>query len=44
MRTSQGTAPATNPFLLVNAQGTDQIRSSDAVELHGLRITGAIRF
>ena len=44
VRTSQGTAAATNPFLLVNAQGTDQTRSSDAVQLHGFRVTAAVRF
>lgn len=44
VRTGPGTAPATNPFLLVNAQGTNQRRSSDAMELHGFRVTAAVRF
>lgn len=44
VRTGPGSAPATNPFLLVNAAGTDQRRSSDKVELHAFRITGAWRF
>lgn len=44
VRTGPGTAPATNPFLLVNAAGTDQIRSSDTIQLHGFRVTGSIRF
>ena len=44
VRTGPGTAPATNPFLLVNSQGTNQIRSSDALELHSFRVTAAVRF
>lgn len=44
VRTGPGTAPATNPFLLVNSQGTNQIRSSDAIELHSFRVTAAFRF
>lgn len=44
VRTGPGTAPATNPFLIVNPQGTNQIRSSDSIELHGFRVTGSIRF
>jgi outer membrane immunogenic protein len=44
VRTGPGTAPATNPFLIVNPQGTNQIRSSDSVELHGFRVTAAVRF
>ena len=44
VRTSQGTAPATNPFLLVNSAGTDQIRSSDKFEVHSFRVTAAVRF
>ncbi|WP_396594157.1 outer membrane protein [Brevundimonas sp. R86498] len=44
VRTGQGSAPATNPFLLVNAAGTDQIRSSDQIELHAFRLTAAVRF
>lgn len=44
VRTGPGTAPATNPFLIVNPQGTDQIRSSDTIELHAFRVTAAVRF
>lgn len=44
VRTGPGTAAATNAFLLVNPAGTDQRRSSDKVELHAFRITGAWHF
>lgn len=44
VRVGPGTAPATNPFLLVNPQGTDLRRSNDRIELHAVRLTGAIRF
>lgn len=44
VRTSQGTQAATNPFILVNANGTDQRRSNDKLELHAFRITGAWHF
>ncbi|MFC5345908.1 outer membrane protein [Brevundimonas staleyi] len=44
VRTGPGTAPATNPFLIVNPQGTNQIRSSDSIELHSFRVTAAFRF
>ena len=44
VRTGRGTAPATNPFLLVNAAGTDQIRSNDTIKLHAFRVTAAYRF
>lgn len=44
VRVGPGTAPATNPFLLVNSQGTDLRRSNDRIELHAVRLTGAIRF
>lgn len=44
VRTGPGTAPATNPFLLVNPLGTDQRRSSDSFELHSFRVTAAVRF
>lgn len=41
----QGTAPvATNPFLLVNPQGTDMIRSEDKLRFHSIRATAAFRF
>ena len=44
VRTGPGTAPATNPFLIVNSQGTNQARSSDSLELHAFRVTAAFRF
>ena len=44
VRTGPGTAPATNPFLLVNPAGTNQIRSSDSIELHSFRVTASVRF
>ncbi|WGM30333.1 outer membrane beta-barrel protein [Brevundimonas sp. NIBR11] len=44
VRTGPGTAPATNPFLLVNSQGTDMRRSSENLELHSFRVTAAVRF
>lgn len=39
-----GTAPATNPFLLVNAAGTDMRRSDTRFDFHSLRATAAFRF
>ena len=44
VRTSRGTAPATNPFLLVNASGTDLRRSDDQLELDTLQLTLNLRF
>ena len=44
VRTGPGTAPATNPFLITNAAGTDQRRSSDELAFHGFRLTLAARF
>jgi len=44
IRVGPGTAPATNPFLLTNATGTDNIRSGDSFELHSFRVTAALRF
>jgi opacity protein-like surface antigen len=44
VRTGPGTAPATNPFLIANAAGTDQRRSSDEIAFHGFRLTLAARF
>ena len=44
VRTGPGTAPATNPFLLVNPQGTDQRRSESEFATHGVRLTAAVRF
>ena len=39
-----GTAPATNPFLLGNAGGSDMRRSSDNFRWHSIRATAAFRF
>lgn len=39
-----GTAPATNPFLLVNAAGTDMRRTDPRFDMHNIRLTAAIRF
>lgn len=39
----QGTAPGTNPFLLVSG-GTDFARSDPRFDMHAIRITGALRF
>ncbi len=39
-----GTAPATNPFLLVNGAGTDFRRSDDKFRMHSLRATASFRF
>jgi outer membrane immunogenic protein len=40
---SQGPAPATNPFILVNAQGTD-LRREDRLDLGNVRVSLAYRF
>ena len=39
-----GTAPATNPFLLVNPQGTDMRRSDSDFDMHNIRLTASFRF
>lgn len=39
-----GTAPATNPFLLAGAGGTDFRRSDDRFDFHAIRATAAFRF
>lgn len=44
VRVGPGTAPTTNPFLLVNPAGTNMRRSSDSAELHSFRVTAAVRF
>ena len=44
VRASRGTAPATNPFILVNANGTDFRRSDDRLDLDTLQLTLNIRF
>ena len=41
---AQGPAPATNPFILVNPQGTDFRRSDDRLDLDTLQLTLNIRF
>ena len=42
--TTRGTAPATNPFLLVNANGTDFRRSDERLDLDTLQLTLNWRF
>lgn len=42
--TTRGTAPATSPFLLVNASGTDFRRSDDRLDLDTLQLTVNLRF
>jgi len=44
IRVGAGTAPATNPFLLAGAGGTDFRRSDDKFRWHSLRFTAAFRF
>jgi len=44
VRTSRGTAPTTNPFLLVNANGTDFRRSDDSLDLDTLQLVLNWRF
>lgn len=44
VRTSRGTAPANNPFLLVNANGTDFRRTDKDFEFGSLRLTATYRF
>lgn len=39
-----GSAPATNPFLLVNPQGTDFSRSDSDFRIHSIRATASFRF
>jgi len=39
-----GTAPATNPFLIANAAGTDFRRQDDNFRYHSFRATAAFRF
>lgn len=40
----RGSAPATNPFLLVNPQGTNMRRSDSDFDMHNIRLTAAFRF
>lgn len=44
VRVGPGTAPATNPFLLVNPAGTDIRRSDDEFEFSSLRVFATYRF
>ena len=44
VRVGPGTAPATNPFLLAGAGGTDFKRSDDKFRWHSMRVTAAFRF
>jgi opacity protein-like surface antigen len=41
---AQGPAPATNPFILTNANGTDMRRANTDLEVHSVRLTAAYRF
>jgi outer membrane immunogenic protein len=41
---TQGTAPATNPFLLVNANGTDFRRTHSRFATHNVSLTANFRF
>lgn len=44
VRATPGTAPATNPFLIVNPAGTDFRRSDEDFEVGSLRLTATLRF
>lgn len=44
VRAGPGTAPATNPFLLVNASGTDFARSHSRFNSHAVHATASFRF
>lgn len=44
VRTSRGTAAATNPFLLVNANGTDFRRSETDFDTHSVTAVASFRF
>ena len=44
VRVSRGTAAATSPFLLVNANGTDIRRSYRGSDRHSLSVTANVRF
>lgn len=41
---ARGTAPATNPFVLVNSGGTDFARGDRNFRTHSMRLTAAFRF
>ncbi len=44
VRAGTGTAPATNPFLLSGAGGTDFRRGNELFQFHAIRATAAFRF
>ena len=44
VRSARGTAPATNPFLLVNPNGTDFRRSDTDFDFDSVRLTATYRF
>ncbi|WP_240623365.1 outer membrane protein [Brevundimonas lutea] len=44
VRVGQGSAPDTNPFLLVNEAGTDLTRSNEDFDVQSVRLTAAYRF
>ncbi|QQP97171.1 outer membrane protein [Lysobacter enzymogenes] len=44
VRVGRGTAPATNPFLLVNPSGTDLRRADEDFQIGALRLTATYRF
>lgn len=44
VRVGQGSALASNPFLLVNAAGTDMRRSDDRFDWHSARVRASFRF
>ncbi len=44
VRTARGTAPATNPFLLVNPDGTDMRRGDSDFSVNTVRLTVTYRF
>lgn len=44
VRVGPGSAPDTNPFLLVNSSGTDNIRGDSRFDWHAVRVTAALRF
>ncbi|MCP3728852.1 porin family protein [Sphingomonas sp. MG17] len=44
VRVTQGTAPATNPFILNGAAGTEMRRSDPRFDWHAVRVTAAFRF
>lgn len=44
VRTSRGTSPATNPFVLVNANGTDLRRTDDQLDVNSAQLTLNLRF